>query len=166
MEGKSSREERREREIEALIERFDMERKCSMSREQIRAAVLRSMVLNNFAFICADLANTFLLDCEHELKRFGVVFRHGDKYNFNQMLTHIHAARKWSAKSTLPLYEIEDKDNACAESDWWYSLMKLIDDRIGSNNRKTNMFLEWLLAMPSEENIFDVTYDDFKHFKL
>lgn len=156
---------RRDASIDELIDRYDMERKCGMSRDELRRRVQRSLVYNNLAFICADVANSFLMDCEHELKRFGVAFRHDDRRNFRQMLDHIRAARTWSAKSAFPIYEIEERDNACAESDWWYNMMKLIDDRTGDNRQKTNMLLEWLLAMPSEVGLFDVKYDDFKQFK-
>lgn len=152
-------------DIDEVIDKYNMETRCHMSRDDIRRHVRRSMVSNNFAFILADVANTFLLDCEADLKRFGVGFSHEDKYNFSQMMNHINAAKKWAKKSALPIYQISDSDNACSESDWWYNLLKLIDDRLGDDPRKTNMFLEYILAMPSEDNLFDVKYDDFRVFK-
>lgn len=157
--------ERRDAQIDAMIDRFDMTQKCNMSRDAIREKVRRGMVLNNLAFILADVANTFLMDMEEELKPFGVVFSQKDKYNFNQMLSHVTAARKWAEKSALPIYEIADADDACSDSDWWYSFIRLVDDRTGESFRKTNMLLEYLLAMPSEVGLFKVTYNDFKRFK-
>ena len=161
--------EEREREclssIDAMIDRYDMERRCDMSRDAIRRHVRRGMLQNNFAFICADMANTFLLDCEQELKPFGVGFGHKDKYNFNQMLNHITAAKKWAKMSALPIYGIDECDDACADSDWWYNMLKLIDDRTGDDPRKTHMLLEWLLSMPSEVGLFNIKYEDFKQFK-
>lgn len=162
---KEERIAKRDAEIDAMIDRFKMTEKCSMSREAIHKAVQRGMVLNNFAFVLADAANTFLLDCENELKRFDVGFGQQDKYNFKQMMEHIKAARKWAEKSALPIYEIKDADDACADSDWWYNFLKLVDDRVGDDPRKTNLLLEYILNMPSEVGLFKVTYDDFKHFK-
>lgn len=162
---REERERKRDAEINEMIDRFHMTKKCGMSREAIHRAVERGMVLNNLAFVLADVCNTFLMDCENELKRFDVAFGQTDKYNFCQMLSHISAARKWAEKSALPIYDIPDADDACADSDWWYSFIKLVNDRTGENPSKTNLLLEYVLNMPSEMNMFDVKYNDFKRFK-
>ena len=162
---REERERKRDAEIDEMIDRFHMTKKCSMSRDAIHRAVERGMVLNNLAFVLADACNTFLMDCENELKRFDVAFGQTDKYNFRQMLSHISAARKWAEKSALPIYDIPDADDACADSDWWYSFIKLVNDRTGENLSKTNLLLEYVLNMPSEMNMFDVKYNDFKRFK-
>ena len=162
---REERERKRDAEIDEMIDRFHMTKKCSMSRDAIHRAVERGMVLNNLAFVLADACNTFLMDCENELKRFDVAFGQTDKYNFRQMLSHISAARKWAEKSALPIYDIPDADDACADSDWWYSFIKLVNDRTGENLSKTNLLLEYVLSMPSEMNMFDVKYNDFKRFK-
>lgn len=155
----------RDKKIYEMIDRFEMEKKCSFSREYLYKKVLRAMVLNNLAFVIADVANTLLLDCEHELEPFGAVFDKTDKYNFKQMLKCVRDARRWAEKSAMPLYEIPDSEDALSDSDWWYNLIKLVDDRLGDNRIKTNMFLEWLLNMPSTVKLFDITYDDFKVFR-
>jgi len=165
METREDRMRRRDAEIDAMIDRYRMEQRCGMTRQEIRDTVLRCMVLNNLAFVLADVADTFLMDCESGLSRFGVAFGQRDKYNFRQMMTHLRAARKWASECALPLYGQEESDDACAESDWWHSLAMLIDDRIGDDPVKTRQFLEWLLAMPSQTGLFNITYDDFKQFK-
>lgn len=159
------RKKNRDAEIDAMIERFNMTERLGIPREKIREKVVRGMVLNNLAFVFADAANSFLIDCESELSPLGVCFNHDDKYNFKQMMTHVCAAKKWAEKSALPIYGISDSDDACADSDWWYNMAKLIDDRLGENRGKTNMLLEYILAMPSEVGLFNITYNDFKHFK-
>jgi hypothetical protein len=154
----------RDAQIDAMIDRFDMEKRCGLSREEIHRKVRKSMVLNNLAFVFADAANTFLMDAEDSLKGIGVAFTHKDRYNFSQMMKALGSARAWAAQSALPIYNIPDVDDACADSDWWHNLFLLIDDRLGDDARKTNMFLEYLLAMPSAVGLFDITYDDFKNF--
>lgn len=159
---KEERLAKRNRDIDDMIDRFHMEQKCRLTREQIRTKVLKGMVLNNIAFVLADAANTALMDMETELKGLGVAFSQKDKQNFNEMLRHVTAARKWAERSALPIYEIDDADDACADSDWWYNFIKLVDDRIGEDTRKTNLLLEYLLNMPSEIGLFNVKYNDFK----
>lgn len=152
-------------EIDAMIDRFHMTEKCSLSREAIHKKVQRGMILNNIAFVLADAANSALMDMESELAPLGVGFNQQDKYNFKQMFSHAEAAKKWAEKCAIPIYEIADADDACADSDWWYNMILLIDDRLGDDNRKTNMLLEYILAMPSEIGLFNITYNDFKRFK-
>jgi len=156
----------RDREIDALIDKYDMTSRCSLTREQIHRKVLRGMVLNNLSFILADVVNTLVMDMESELSVFGIGLSQQEKYNFKQMFTHLQAARKWSEKCALPIYALKETDNACADSDWWHNLILLIDDRLGDDCRKTNMFLEYLLAMPSEVDLFKIKYDDFKRFNI
>ena len=49
-------------EIDAMIDRFHMTEKCSLSREAIHKKVQRGMVLNNIAYVLADAANSALMD--------------------------------------------------------------------------------------------------------
>ena len=156
---------KRDEEINDMIDRFNLEEKCARPRDKIFSMALKGMILNNMAFTMADVANTLLLDCEKVMERIGIGFEQKDKQNFNEMLKHVRAARKWAEKSALPIYHIPDTDDACSESDWWYNFIKLVDDRIGDDPRKTYLLLEYILAMPSEVGIFNITFDDFKQFK-
>ena len=156
---------KRDKEIDDMIDRFKMTEKCHLTREQIHEKVLKGMVLNNIAFVLADVANSALMDMESELSPLGVAFNQNDKRNFNEMMRHAAAAKKWAEKSALPIYEISDADDACADSDWWYSMIKLIDDRIGDNPSKTNLLIEYILNMPSEVGLFNVKYADFKTWR-
>ena len=154
--------ERRDREIDTLIDRFDMENKCSLTRQEIHKIVRRGMILNNLAYILADVVNTLLMDMEDEIGKFGVALSRQDKHNFKQMMMYIRGAKEWSEKCALPIYEIKDADNACYDSDWWHNLILLIDSRTGDDARKSNLLLEFLLNMPEEEDLFHITYNDFK----
>lgn len=164
MESREDRIERMHKEIDDMIDHYHMEEKCDMSRKEIQELVQKAMIQNNFAFVLADVANTFLLDCEKSLERFGVAFSQKDRYNFGMVLKKISEARKWAGVAASPIYHLKmgETDNACADSDWWYNFIKLIDDRLGDDPRKTNMLLEYVLSMPSEIGLFNIKYDDFK----
>ncbi len=151
-------------EIDTMIDRYNMEKRCGKTRNELRTEIRKSMLQNNLAFILADVANWFLLDCEASMRELGVAFDGRDKKNFSMMKSKITEARKWASMSALPLYHLEngESDNAMYDSDWWYKLIKLVDDRLGDDPRKTNIFLEFLLNMPSEVGLFNVTYEDFK----
>lgn len=162
---KEERNAAMEEQIDSMIDKFKMVENCNIPREEIKKIVRRGMVLNNFAFVLADVANTFLMDCERDLRKLGVAFGQKDKYNFKMMLDHVKAAKKWAEISAMPIYHMDHTDDACSDSDWWYNFIKLVDDRTGDNYAKTNLILEYLLNMPSETGLFDIKYDNFKTFK-
>lgn len=155
------REKQRDMEIESMIDRYNMEDRCALTREQIRRRVHRGMVLNNLLFVFADVVNSLLRDMEAEIGKLGIGLSFKEKYNFGQMMQHIKAAVKWSEKSAMPIYTIKDADDAIYDSDFWYHLILLVDDRLGDDAQKTNMTLEYLLNMPKGEDLFGITYEDF-----
>lgn len=155
----------RDREIDAVIDRFGMVEKSGLTREQIRERVERSMVYNNMLYVLIDTCNSFLMDMEDELKPLGVGMNNKDKATFDKMYCRVKDACRATEKFAKPIYESKQADDACADSDWWHSFLLLTNDRLGDDRRKTNMMLEYMLNMPSELNLFKITYDDFKHFK-
>ena len=161
----NKREDEIKRYIDDMVARYDIARKSGLSKESIERRIRRGVILNNLAYILADAANTALRDMECELTPLGVGLSYNDKYNFNKMISSVKDARKWSEKAAMPIYDIPNVDDVCAESDWWYNFLVLIDDRLGDDERKTNMLLEYILNMPSEVGVFNITYDDFKRFK-
>lgn len=159
---KEERIQQRDAEIDAMIDKFDMTSKCSMTREQIHRRIVRSMVCVNLAHVLADVANTLLMDAEAEMKPMQVSFCRDDKYNFKQILQHITSAKKWAEKSSFEPYKTKEADLFAQDSDWWYNIVRLIDDRTGDNVLKTRQVLEWLLNMPTEMNLFKIELKDFQ----
>lgn len=139
--------------------------KTTMPMEKIREKVERAMTANNFAFIMADVVNSFMLDCDSALSHFDKAFSMKSKECFKNMYKHIVAARKWSEKLSQPVYECSRTDDMCADSDWWLAVIKLIDDRVAGNPQRTTMLLEFLLNMPEGESTYKVKPEDFKVFK-
>ena len=152
----------RDAEIDQIIDRFDMTEKCGLTREQIHQRVIKGMVSTNMAHVMADAANSLLLDAEDVLKPMQVCFSREDKYHYKQMLDHITAAKKWAAKSAFEPYQTKEADLFAQDSDWWYNIIRLIEDRTGDNVMKTKQVLQWLITMPSEMNLFKIKMSDFK----
>lgn len=159
---KEQKEKERDAKIDSLIDRFDMTAKCDLTREQIHKRAIKGMVCTNLAYVIADVANTLLLDAESELAPMQVCFRHTEKYYYKHMLDAIRSAKKWAEKSSFEPYLTNDANLFAEDSDWWYNIIRLIEDRTGDNIQKTKIILNWLLTMPSEMNLFKVRMSDFK----
>lgn len=150
--------------LDEVIKENGLAKGCMMSAEQIRHYAKMAMITNSLAYILADAAETFLLDCECALGMFDRHLQKKVKQNFKLMKQAVHSARQAAKKAAEPMYLAGGgfTDDACIDSDWWYNLVKLIDDRLGVDKQKTNLFLEFLLNMPSEgEGLFHPRIEDF-----
>lgn len=150
--------------LEEVIQSHNLYKESHMSPEAVRHHAKMAMVTNSLAYILADAAESFLMDCEHSLNKFDRMVKNESKQNFKRMRQCVHAARAAAKKAASPMYETRSgfTDDACFDSDWWYNLIKLLDDRVGVNQQKTQMLLEFLLNMPSEgDGLFNPKYDDF-----
>ena len=150
--------------LEEVIKANNLDKDCNMSPEAIRHHAKRAMVTNSLAYILADAAEIFLMDCEESLEKFDRTLKQDVKRNFKAFHKCVHAARESARKAARPMYATDSgfTDDACIDSDWFYSFVQLLDDRVGINQQKTQMLLEFLLSMPSEgDEIFNPKYDDF-----
>lgn len=150
--------------LSEVIQAHNLDKECDMSREAILHHAKYAMVTNSLAYVLADAAESFLNDCEHQLKLFDRYLQKDVKKNFKLFLQSVRSARLAAKKATTPMYETKSgfTDDACIDSDWFYNFVKLLDDRVGVNPQKTQMLLDFLLTMPSEgDGLFNPKYDDF-----
>ena len=148
-----------------FIEANHLVAKTQLSQETLRRIIKKAMMANSFAYILSDVVNSFIMDCDECLGKFDKAFSFESKKWFNEMRSHIIAARKCSEKLCQPMYHTTRTDDMCADSDWWLALIKLVDDRMSDDYPKTQQFLELLLNMPEGDSPYKVTFDDFKLFK-
>ena len=149
--------------IEEVIKENNLDT-SGLSPEAVRHYAHLAMTTNSLAYVLADAAETFLMDCENALCKFDRHLMKEVKQNFRQMNRQVHAARLAAKKAARPMYVTDSgfTDDACIDSDWWYNFLKLVDDRIGTNKQKTHLLLEFLLNMPSEgEGLFNPKFEDF-----
>lgn len=139
--------------------------KTGLSQDYLRNIVEKAMIANNFAYIFADVVDSFIRDCDDCLTKFDRCFSYESKKWFNEMRKHIQAAKKCSEKLCSPVYHSIRTNDMCADSDWWLAMIKLIDDRTVDNHQRTLMLLEFLLNMPKGDSPYEIKFDDFKLFK-
>ena len=139
--------------------------KTQLPIETLRNIVKKAMIANNFAYIFADVVDSFIRDCDECLGKFDKCFSYESKKYFNETRKHIVAAKKCSEKLCKPVYQSTRTDDMCADSDWWLALIKLVDNRTIESYSKTQMLLEFLLNMPEGDSPYKVEFNDFKTFK-
>lgn len=107
------------------------------------------------------MLNSFLSDAEGVLKKMDMKLSGEDKHRFLLMQKAVKQARVMASAFARPLYHMNDTDDACDCSDWYYHFLRLVETRI-TDAQKTGMLLEFLLTMPNEDGVYEVSLDDFK----
>ena len=115
----------------------------------------------NVSYVLADVLNSFLGDAEGVLKKMDMKLSGEDKHRFLLMQKAVKQARVMASAFARPLYHMKDTDDACDCSDWYYHFLRLVETRI-TTAQKTGMLLEFLLTMPNEDGVYEVSLDDFK----
>ena len=149
-------------ELDDIIDRFQMETKTGRSREELRALVHKGITCLNIAYCLADVIDWLIFDTDSTLGPFGASLDKNDKRMFKQLKRTLASARQQARDITRGVYHHEDGEKFQGESDWWYNIIRLIEDRTGDDELKTRQVINWLVTMPSVLNMFDVRTKDFK----
>lgn len=152
-------------QYDAMIERLHLEKATGKPHDELRQILRRALTGLNLAYVLADVVNALMLDVEDELASIDVPYDDRDKSYFKELRKLAEATRKWANMATSGMYHHEDADDFTGECDWWYNIIRLIEDRTGSDELKTKQVLMWLTTMPSVMGLFDVKLNDFKQWK-
>lgn len=153
-------------ELDDVIDRCKMIEKTGLSREELHEKVKKATLCLNLAHVLADTCETLIMDCEAILRPFGATFQREDKQHFKQLAKALQDAKKCASRSCCGPYATPDAEDYAQECDWWYNIVRLIEDRTGDDELKTAQVLNWLVTMPSVLNMFEVKKRDFQHIKL
>lgn len=164
--GTMCEETTRERdELDDVIDRCKMIERTGMTREELHKRVEKATYCLNIANCLSDVIETLVMDAESILWPFGATFERQDKMHFKQLIKSLQEARKCAGRCCIGLYEMIPEEFA-DDSDWWYNIIRLLADRIGNDELKTQQVLNWLDAMPSVMQMFNVKKRDFKKIQL
>ena len=160
-------DETRERdELDDVIDRCHMIERTGLTRDELHKRVEKATMCLNIAHCLADVIETLVMDAEGILRPFGATFEREDKLHFKQLSKVLQDTQKRAARCCLGLYKHEQADEFATDSDWWYNMVRLLADRVGDNELKTKQVINWLDAMPSVMQMFNVKKRDFKRIVL
>lgn len=160
-------DETRERdELDDVIDRCHMIERTGLTRDELHKRVEKATMCLNIAHCLADVIETLVMDAEGILRPFGATFERQDKVHFKALTKALQDTQKRAARCCLGLYKHEQADEFAADSDWWYNMVRLLADRVGDDELKTKQVINWLDAMPSVMQMFNVKKRDFKKIVL
>ena len=93
----------------------------------------RASLLTNLAYLCADVANSFAIDCMSLIRQFNKDYKREEKQRWSELgrlLRLVNANLKALAKNG---YETKEAEDYAESSDIIYNLLLLISDRADSD---------------------------------
>ena len=137
--------------------------KILLSPEEAAKKTEEAFMYANIAFVLSDTVHSFYLDACSKFDILGVELKDEDKHNFLELKKSAERAKYFSRQIARSIYKMNEKDteDALRDADWFYNLVKFIEDRIGEDKLKTHQFLEFLDTMPSEGR-FKIGIEDFQ----
>lgn len=109
----------------------------------------------NVAFLLGDVLDTMLTTACYHVNQLGLDFKHSTKQRWRNLLTQLRAAQRASKAFSREIYELEDTDQACEDSDYLADLILLISDRVGDSD-ELQQKLRWMIEnMPSKCGFYD-----------
>lgn len=153
-------------EVDVVIDRCKMIERTGLSREELHAKVEKALMCLNLTRVLADVIETLVMDAEAILRPFGATFERQDKQQYRQLTKTCYDARKCAQRLCGGIYASTEADEYAQECDWWYNIIRLLEDRTGNDELKTLQVINWLTTMPSVLNMFEVKKRDFLRIKL
>lgn len=149
-------------ELDTLIDKYHMTERTGKSREEILKMLKKAMTCLNLAHCMCDVMEWLIFDADCSLAPFDASLEKEYKRMLRQMKRYMTMVASTARDFTREIHYTDVGEQFQGESDWWYNIVRLIEDRTGSNYLKTRQLLEWIDNMPSEMHMFNVKLKDFK----
>lgn len=134
-----------------------------MSREELYRNIEKAATLMDLAVCLADVVNSLMIDVTDLADRVKVPLMSNRELSYFKELKKLaNATRKWAFSITRDARHSERDGDLATESDWWYNLILMVEDRTGTDELKTKQVIEWLSTMPSQLNMFDIHTNNFE----
>lgn len=111
-------------------------------------------ILTNVAYMMGDVTDTLMMDAEWRVHKLGFNLKHDCKRRWKLAVEATDKAKRAWAQFAKEMYNLEDAEAACDDSDWFADIILLIADRVGDNDKRQDMVRNMLLRLKSETNIY------------
>ena len=138
-----------------IIDALHLIQATGMTREELHKNIETVAVMMDLTTVLADVIDSMLLDIDDLLAKVKTPLDDRDRSYFKELRKLIKAARKWAQRATRETRHSERDGDLATESDWWYNLILLVEDRTGTDEMKTRQLIRWVSTMPSQMHLFD-----------
>jgi hypothetical protein len=155
--------EETKQQLEGIIDSLRLERNTGMSREELIHEIDKVAILLDLSKCLADVINSMMIDVTDITAKVKLPLLDDRELSYVKELKKlVNATRKWANTITREVRHSERDGDLATESDWWYNLILMVEDRTGTDELKTRQLIRWISTMPSQLHMFDIKTRDFK----
>lgn len=152
-----------QQQLDHIIDTLHLEHSTGLSRDEICRLIDKAAILMDLSVCLADVINSMMIDVMDISSKVKVPLMDDRERNYFKELRKLASAtRKWANTITKSTRHSERDGDLAIESDWWYNLILMVEDRTGQDELKTAQVINWLVTMPSVLNLFDIHKRDFR----
>jgi hypothetical protein len=135
-----------------------------MNREELYRNIEKAATLMDLSVCLADVVNSLTIDVIDIANKVKVPLMTDRELSYFKELKKLaNATRKWAFAITRDARHSDNDSDMAKESDWWYNLILMVEDRTGTDEMKTKQVIEWLSKMPSQMHMFeDIRTNNFE----
>ena len=144
------------KQLDTVIDTLQLERTTGKIRDELYKLVETAATEMDLAVCLADVINSLMLDIiDFSNKAKIPLMDERDRSYYKELRKLAEATRKWAMMATRDTRHSERDRDMAMESDWWYNLILMVEDRTGTDTLKTKQLLHWISSMPSQMHLFD-----------
>lgn len=148
--------EKTRQQLEYIIDKLRLELHTGLSREELVNLINKAATLMDLSVCLADVINSLMIDVTDISAKVNVSLMDDRSRSYIKELKKLaNATRKWANTITHDARQSDRDGDLATESDWWYNLILMVEDRTGNDELKTKQVIRWLSTMPSQLHIFD-----------
>lgn len=160
---KGTMTEETRRQLDNIIDTLRLEQSTGLTRDEIYVYIEKAARLMDLSVCLADVINSLMIDVTDISAKVKVPLMDERSRNYFKELKKLaNATRKWAYAVTRDARHSERDGDLATESDWWYNLILMVEDRTGTDQLKTKQLIQWISTMPSQLHLFDIHTKDFE----
>ena len=143
-------------QLEVIIDKLRLELHTGLSREELIKLINKAATLMDLSVCLADVINSLMIDVTDISSKVRIDLMNDRELSYFKELKKLaNATRKWANSITHEARQSKRDGDLATESDWWYNLILMVEDRTGTDELKTKQLIQWISTMPSQLHLFD-----------
>lgn len=111
--------------------------------------------LTNITFLLGDVIDSMLIEVCYRVNRCNCDLKHTSKMRWKNAITQLRAAQRAFKAFSAEIYQLENTEQACDDSDYVRNLLVLIADRVGDDEEAQLKLKLMIENMPSRCGFYD-----------
>lgn len=122
-----------------------------MKNQEDKEVFKKALFFTNAAYLVIDILNSFIKEADYELNKIHKCFNREDKQKMNIAANSVKSAYKATKYAARNIYQIEEVDDACNDSDYLYEILKMVINRTDDTEESKQRMIEHIRQLPKVE---------------